>query len=84
MMHPTNRAGLHWQPFAATEREDLFDQVDRFVAGAAAAARHTRPDKPALESRGCPDCDSPLDRHFRHGPGGIDYCENCGWEELPF
>ena len=84
MMGHSDRSGLHWHPPALGEREVLFDQVDRFLAAAAATAGRTRPDEPTPAIRGCPDCASPLARHFRYGPGGVDYCENCGWEECPF
>ena len=80
-MERTDRAGLHWQPLAAVEREALFDACDHFLAERAPA----RPEGPAREYEACPDCRNPtMRRHYRYGPGGFDYCPNCGWEEPPF
>ncbi len=81
-MQPADR-GLHWQPLAAIERERLFDQVDAFLA----RQLLMRPDEPARRPGDCPDCGHPGElfrRHYRYGPGGVDYCPVCGWEESPF
>ncbi len=68
-MEPADRAGLHWQPLAATEREALFDACDRFLAERAPAG----PEGPAREYEACPDCGtSTMRRHSRYGPGGVD------------
>ena len=82
-MEPANRADLHWQPLAAVERERLFDQVDAFLA----RQLPVRPDEPARHAGDCPKCGQPGElfrRHYRYGPGGVDYYPNCGWEESPF
>jgi predicted RNA-binding Zn-ribbon protein involved in translation (DUF1610 family) len=80
----TDHAGLHWQPLAATAREALFDTLDAFLAGQLPVCK---PDEPARVAYDCPGCGHPGElfrRHYRYGPGGIDYCPNCGWEEPPF
>ncbi len=44
-------------------------------------------DEPTRHAGTCPSCGYPgnlFRRHYRHGPGGVDYCPNCGWEEPPF
>ena len=81
---PTDRAGLHWQPLATTEREALFDQVDAFLARQLPVSK---PDEPCHHAGDCPECGQPGElfwRHFRYGPGGTAYCIQCGWEESPF
>ena len=83
-MQPADRAGLHWQPLAATEREALFDTLDAFLAGQLPV---TRPDHPSHHAGDCPACGQPGElfwRHYRYGRGGLDYCPQCGWEEPPF
>ncbi len=62
MMEPTDRAGLHWQPLAATEREALFDQVDAFLA----SRPPIRPDEPIRRPGDCPSCGHPGDLFRRH------------------
>ncbi len=82
-MERTDRPGLHWQPLASTEREDLFDQVDAFLARQLPL---TRPDEPAHVAYDCPKRGHPGEifrRHYRYGPGGLEYCPACGWEESP-
>ena len=76
MMELADR-GLHWQR-AAIERERLFDQIDTYLAW----RRPARPEGPAREYERCPDCHNlTMRRHYRYGPGGVDYCPRCGWEE---
>ena len=78
-MEPADRAGLHWPPLAATERERLFDQVDAFLAAAVSA---TRP-RPAIPGRPttCPICGHRLGHQYRAGRGAVLCCPRCRWEE---
>ena len=81
-MERTDRAGLHRQPLAATEREDLADQVDQFLA----AQVPGRPDEPTRHAGDCPGGGYPgilVRRHVRSGPAGVDDCPKCGWEDVP-
>ncbi len=79
-MEPADRAGLHRRPLAATEREQLFGQVDAFLTDQVPV----RPDREVDPGYDCPDCGNPcLRQHFRYGPGGVVCCPNCGWEEVP-
>ena len=81
-MQPADR-GLHWQR-AAIERERLFDQLDAYLAGAAAEARRARTRLDEDASDRCPECGNPcLGWYNRYGPGGVACCPNCGWEEPP-
>ena len=80
-MEPTDRAGLHWQPLAATEREALFDACERFLADAAAAPR-ARPDVPA-KRRTCPLCGHQLGYRYRRQRGAGLCCPRCPWEGTP-
>jgi NADH pyrophosphatase NudC (nudix superfamily) len=80
-VEPADRAGLHWQPLAATEREALFDACERFLAGAAAAAR-ARPDVPAKHTD-CPICGHRLGHQYRQWRGAVLYCPRCRWEGPP-
>ena len=52
-MERTDRAGLHWQPLAATEREALAAQVDQVLA----AQVPVRPDEPTHHAGDCPGGD---------------------------
>ena len=81
-MEPADRAGLHWQPQAATGREDLADQVDQFLADQVPG----RPDEHTHRAGDCPGCGYPgilFRRHYRHGPDSVDHCPKCGWEDVP-
>ena len=81
-MERTDRAGLHRQPLAATEREDLADQVDQCLADQVPV----RPDAPTHHAGDCPGCGHPgllFPRHVRDGPAGVDDCPKCGWEAVP-
>ena len=49
---PADRAGLHWQPLAATEREARFDRLDAFLADRLPVAR---PDEPTRRAGDCPE-----------------------------
>ncbi len=80
-MEPADRAGLHWQPLAATEREALFDACDRFLAEAA-ATRRARSGQ-AVRRTHCPDCRHQLGYQYRQGRGPVLCCRRCGWEEPP-
>ncbi len=80
-MEPADRAGLHWQPLAATEREALFDACDRFLAEAA-VTRHA-PASPPARPATCPDCGHQLGHQYRHWRGFVRCCPRCLWEEPP-
>ena len=80
MLEPADR-GLHWQR-AAIEREELFDQVDAYLAGAAAEARRTPPAPPTRPSL-CPDCGHKLGHQYRQWRGPVLCCRRCGWEQPP-
>ena len=84
-MERTDRAGLHWQPLAATEREALFDRLEAFLAARARARRlPLLPDAPVRSAEPCPDCGNPtLWQRAHSGPGGALWCPNCGWEAVP-
>ncbi len=84
-MHPADRAGLHWQPLGAREREALFDRVEALLAARARARQlPLLPDEPVRSAETCPDCGNPtLWQRARPGPGGARWCPNCGWEEAP-
>ena len=68
-------------PMSFTEREDLFDQVDAFLA-AAFAIRRTRPRPPARRTH-CPDCGHRLGYQYRRWRGAVHCCPRCRWEEPP-
>ena len=81
-MERTDRAGLHRQPLAATEREDLADQGDQFLADQVPV----RPDEPTHHAGDRPGGGYPgilFRRHVRYGPDGVDDCPKGGWEDVP-
>jgi predicted RNA-binding Zn-ribbon protein involved in translation (DUF1610 family) len=75
MMEPADR------PMGFTEREQLFDACERFLAEA--AAQRTQPRRPIRRTH-CPDCRHELGRQFRARRGAVLACPRCGWEESPF
>ncbi len=77
-MEPGDRAGLHWQPLAATEREALFDACERFLAEAA-ATRRAQPGPPTTR-RTCPLCGHQLGYQYRRRRGAVLCCPRCPWE----
>ena len=79
-MDRTDRAGLHWQPLAATGREALFDRLDAFLAEAAAG--RTRPDETARRTA-CPICGHRLGHQDRQWRGAVLSCPRCRWEGPP-
>ena len=81
MMERTDRTDLHWQPLDATEREALFDQVDAFLAAAAATGR-ARSD-PAIRRTHCPTCLHELGHQYRRWRGAVLHCPRCRWEGPP-
>ena len=73
-MQPADR------PMTYGEREALFDTLDAFLARQLPV---TTPDHPSHHAGDCPACGQPGElfwRHYRYGPGGIDYCPQCAWE----
>ena len=81
MMEPADRAGLHWQPQSATEREALFDACDRFLAEAAATT--PAPPDPPARRRTCPLCGHQLGYRYRRWRGAVLCCSRCPWEGSP-
>ena len=80
MMEPADRAGLHWQPLAATERGALFDRLDAFLAEAATG--RTRP-APPVRRTDCPICGHRLGHQYRQWRGAVLCCPRCRWEGPP-
>ena len=80
-MERTDRAGLHWQPLAATEREALFDACERFLAEAAAIPR-AQPNPPTGR-RTCPLCGHQLGYQYRRWRGAVLCCPRCPWAGSP-
>ena len=68
------------------ERDRLFRELDDYLACHAQQLRQraerTEPTDPGYD---CPNCGNPcLRQHYRYGPGGLVYCPECQWEEVPF